>query len=383
MIVAQLFNTYLKTTENWIYNLIRNLAGVDLLIVAEYSENTGQFPLPNARFLFPFYSTWRSDRARLIQKVVNRICSMLGHVWRKTILFHIRKPDIMHAHFSVVGWDYLLLAKTTKIPLAISFYGFDYEYLPTVKPVWKARYQKLFKEAALFITEGTEGRNKLISMGCPASKVKIVHLGVELDAIPFYERRKNKFELNLVQVARFTDKKGQDVTAAAFMQAVKTCPNLTLTFVGTDPHGIRARLQSQIADKGLSHAVRFLDSIEYAQLYFFLKDYHVFIHPSRYGKHRDSEGGAPIVLLDAQATGMPVLSTLHCDIPDEVINGKTGILVRENEVQELADAIEYFYSMDEQEYHAYGKRARTHVEAHYRASQCAQELLEAYQSVLR
>lgn len=40
------------------------------------------------------------------------------------------------------------------------------------------------------------------------------------------------------------------------------------------------------------------------------------------------EGGAPIALLDAQATGLPVLSTRHCDIPFEVEHERTGLLAR-------------------------------------------------------
>jgi colanic acid/amylovoran biosynthesis glycosyltransferase len=158
---------------------------------------------------------------------------------------------------------------------------------------------------------------------------------------------------------------------------------MTLTLVGKDPDGIRARLEVFAAEQGLTRHIRFIDSIDYSQLYSFLQGFHVFIHPSRYGKHRDSEGGAPIVLLDAQATGMPVLSTFHCDIPDEVINGETGLLVAEDAVDDLAGAIQRFYEMDEAEYREFGQRARSHVERHYQAPQCSADLKRAYELLLR
>jgi colanic acid/amylovoran biosynthesis glycosyltransferase len=380
--VVEAFDTYLRTTENWCYKLIKNLSGVDLIIVSEYRENEAEFPLRDAGFRTAFRSRGRQDYPWLIQKVINRLRLIIGWVWKKAILFRIPDADIVHAHFSFVGWNYLLPARVKKVPLVVSFYGFDYESLPNMKPVWRRRYQRLFRHGSLFLAEGNEGRNKLIRIGCPEQKAQVVHLGVDADRIPYYERTKGRFELKLVQIARFTDKKGHETAFDAFMKASAVCPNLTLTFVGKDPEGIRARLETLAAERRLSARIRFIDSIDYSDLYDFLRDYHVFIHPSRYGRHRDSEGGAPIVLLDAQATGMPVLSTFHCDIPEEVIDGETGILVKENAVEELAAAIRRFYEMDEAEYRAYGRRARNHIERCYQAAQCAEELKRKYEMLM-
>lgn len=382
MKVVEAFDTYLRTTENWCFKLVRNLSGIDLVVVSEYRENDGEFPLNNAQFKSAFRSRGRTDYPWLMQKVINRLRRIAGWNWKKTILFRVGNADIVHAHFSIVGWDYLWPTRIRRIPLVVSFYGFDYEQLPNMKPIWRKRYRKLFRYGSLFLAEGNSGRNKLVGMGCPESKAQIVHLGVDLDSIPYFERPKKRFELKLVQIARFIDKKGQQTTFQAFVKASATCPDLTLTFVGKDPEGIRARLEALSSEQGLSRRVRFIDSIDYSNLYNFLQDYHVFIHPSRYGKYRDSEGGAPVVLLDAQATGMPVLATFHCDIPEEVIDGGTGILVQENAVDELAAAIQRFYEMDDAEYHAYGRRARKHIARSYQASECGAALKEKYEALI-
>jgi colanic acid/amylovoran biosynthesis glycosyltransferase len=380
--VIHLFHAYLATTQNWCYQLIKNLSSVELIIVSDRIENDGAFPLPHARFIIAPYARWRTDLPRLLQKAVNRVRLMLDPVWRRFIVFRIPDADIMHAHFSFVGWNYLWLSRVKKIPLVISFYGFDYEHLPNSRPVWAKRYRRLFAQASLFIVEGTAGRSKLIEMGCPSEKVKVVHLGVPVADIPYCERGKKRNELKLVQIASFAEKKGYDVTIKAFMKAFPRCPGMTLTLVGKDPQRMRDPLRRLVDDAGLARRVEFIDGIDFAQLYSFLNNHHVFIHPSRYGKNGDSEGGAPVVLLDAQASGMPVLSTFHCDIPDEVIHGKTGILVDENDIDGLADAIETFYSMEEPVYHTYCKNARNHVAQNYDVVKCAAELKTVYENLL-
>jgi colanic acid/amylovoran biosynthesis glycosyltransferase len=310
------------------------------------------------------------------------LCIFLRKLWMRFLIYFAGRSSILHAHFSYMGWNYLWLAEMKKVPLVVSYYGCDYEYLPNHEPVWKERYRDMFRRVALFIAEGNAGRNKLIAMGCPEDKVKVVHLGVETSIIPFYRRNKNPGELKLVQVATFISKKGYDTTVNAFIQAVKKCPGLTLTLVGKDPEGMRGTLHQTIREHDLEGQVEFIDGIDFAKLHVFLKRFHVFIHPSRYGNKGDSEGGAPVVLLDAQATGLPVLSTTHCDIPEEVVDGVTGILVEENDVDGLARAIEIFYRMDEDEYNVFCEQARRHIERHYDAVTSGKQLRDAYKDVL-
>lgn len=78
-----------------------------------------------------------------------------------------------------------------------------------------------------------------------------------------------------------------------------------------------------------------------------------------------ARGGAPVVLLNAQATGMPVISTVHCDIPEEVINGETGLLTQEKDIDSLSESIKVFYNMDNNEYQTYCHNARVHIEENY------------------
>jgi glycosyltransferase involved in cell wall biosynthesis len=84
--------------------------------------------------------------------------------------------------------------------------------------------------------------------------------------------------------------------------------------------------------------------------------------------------------LDAQATGMPVISTYHCDIPEEVIHGKTGILVPEDDYIGLADAIIKFLA-EPKLLAEYGTSGRKHVEENYSARKQAEKLSFLYSSI--
>jgi colanic acid/amylovoran biosynthesis glycosyltransferase len=67
----------------------------------------------------------------------------------------------------------------------------------------------------------------------------------------------------------------------------------------------------------------------------------IIFQPSVTASNGDSEGGAPTILIEAQAAGMPVLSTDHADIPEIVLDGKTGLLAREGDVEDIAAKLQW------------------------------------------
>jgi colanic acid/amylovoran/stewartan biosynthesis glycosyltransferase WcaL/AmsK/CpsK len=383
MRVFELVHTYLVPTENWCYQMFRNLPDVEVVIVTECLRDAEAFPLPSARFLVTLFPRDTLGRNWIVRNGTAAARRAVRPLWNRLVMRSARQADVLHAHFSFVGWRYLWLARRVAKPLVVSFYGYDYEWLPTNHPEWRERYHILFENAALFVTEGVNGREKLIRAGCRPDKIRVAHLGVDVDRIPHFTRQKARDELRLVQVATFTAKKGQETTMKAFLRAAPRCPGMTLTFVGKDADGFRPSIQRMAAAAGVANRVRFIDFVPFAKLHDFLRDFHVFIHPSRHSEAGDSEGGAPIVLLDAQATGMPVLSTRHCDIPEEVLDGKTGMLVDENDDAALADKIRRFFEMDATTFAEFSRGARSHVVENYDAKTCARTLRSIYEDVVR
>ena len=156
-----------------------------------------------------------------------------------------------------------------------------------------------------------------------------------------------------------------------------------LTFAGFQQDiKLREDLITYIIINNLQDKTTLLDDIDYHKLYSFLEGFQVFIHPSCYSKYMDCEGGAPVVLLDAQATAMPVISTSHCDIPSYVIHGKTGLLSEEKDIEKLSENICIFYKMGQIAYDNYCSAARLHVEHKYNITDNSIGLHKFYSSVL-
>jgi len=328
----QLFESYLPNAQNWVFRMLNNLPDTEVNVAA-YRYYNEQFVtqkinlLPMPEYVSPELLEGRDQAKNIFSKIINRISILRKNKYYFDYIGKWAREngiEIIHTHFANMGWQYLELKKITGLPYFVSFYGFDYESLPFRFQEWKKRYQSLYEQADGFVCEGAFGASILINQGCDPAKVHIVHLGVETSKIPAVARTKNEGELHLLQLSNYSQKKGHIYSLQAFIQALNDCPNMTLTFVGNELENIKGNLEALVKQHNIEHKVRFIGFIEFTKLYEFFGKYHVFIHPSCYSDTRDCEGGAPIVLLDAQCTGMPVISTTHCDIPEEVIHGKTG-----------------------------------------------------------
>jgi colanic acid/amylovoran biosynthesis glycosyltransferase len=376
-----LFNRYLGMTENWAFHLLDGLQETDVVVASKEFARCNFYPEKFQYLEAPVKKMEHNQQhplVRLFNAAVDR--------WSRCYPWYVSKTagsiDLMHSHFAVVGWEYRWLARRLDIPHVVSFYGLDYEQIPYLAPVWRERYQVLFSEADLFLCEGSNGVEILAGMGCPAGKIRVARLGVEVDKIATCRRTKQPRELKLLQVARMVEKKGHLYTVKAFVSALKDCPDMTLTLVGDDRAGIRPELDRIIREAGAEGKIVFIERIDFSRLHEFMEDFHVFIHPSCYSSDRDCEGGAPVVLLDAQATGMPIISTTHCDIPDEVVHGRTGLLCPEKDVTALSDAIGTFYLMAQEEFDRFAAQGRAHVAANYDSARSSADLEQIYRDLV-
>lgn len=374
-----LFDSYLPVTENWIYSHLERLPVADIHVAANQIYSN-KFKNENFSY-FPNNKTYQG----ITGKILRKINAWTGNDFQSKIVNYAKQQriDLVHAHFGNIAWQYRKVAEQLDGPFLISFYGMDYEKIPHLYPAYVERYKKLFSLADGFICEGNNGAQLLLDKGCPQHKIHVNHLGIDIDQIPFFQRTKTPNALRLVQIATLTAKKGHLSTLVAFRKAHEQFPGIELTLVGRSKDAaLKAAIDQYIAKHDLSKAVTLIEEIDYARLHEFMKDFDVFIHPSQYTKDMDCEGGAPIVLLDAQATGMPVISTRHCDIPDEVLHKSTGLLVDEKDVKALSNAIFEFYKMGKEEYAQYAKRSRYHVANNYNLDQTAMGLRKIYERYL-
>lgn len=384
MRVLHCFDKYLNSTMNWAYNAIAYTPDTQPVIAAPLIVKNQFY---DERFTY-FFSKWQwefpEDEWSFSWRQRGAARFFRNRYWKKVFeKLEKEPPAIVHAHFAQVGCEVMDLAKKRDLPLVTSFYGADYERLPYKWPKFLTKYQRLFEHSKLLLCEGEHGAAILSGMGCPASKIRVAPLGIEIGNIPFHVREKLPGHLNLLQAATFVEKKGYLTTLEAFRLALRNCPNLHLTIAGepVDKKLVK-KMRLYIAEYQLENHVAWLNFVDTRQFHQFLKGLDAFIHPSCYAADRDCEGGAPIVLLDAQATGLPVIATTHCDIPSEVLHERTGLLAPEGDATTLAEHIRRFYFMENSEYQQFSRNARGHVEQNFNVKNTAQKLRTLYETLI-
>ncbi len=291
-------------------------------------------------------------------------------------------PDVLHAHFGPTGCLYLPAAKKLNRPLVVTFYGFDYQKLLHQRPVFRKKYRELFAGATRVIAASPLWQAELERMGCPSEKIALVRPSPDLECFPFFPRTKPAGQLHLVQVATFTPKKGHHTTLEAVRLARHDCPNLQLTLAG-EPYdaALTRQLRAYIRQHRMEPYVIWLDPIQHEQMAAFLAGFDAFIHPSRRTADGDHEAVC-VVLLEAHATGLPILATRHGDFPDQVQHGKTGLLVEEGDAQALAEAIRTLYWMENKPYQAFSRNARALVEQQFDVRISAGRLRKIYAEII-
>ncbi len=377
--ILHTFGDYLLTTENWAYRLISNIEDVHVVVAALRFAKTDCY---DPRFEYVEFPIRPFDRPRrgFLDRGLNTLLSYSIYLYPAYLKRYAKDLDVIHSHTGGVGCFFQRLADRLDIPHVVSFYGADYCIAREDK---KKRYRRLFQKASACICEGKCAAASLASLGCPPEKIRILHLGVTPQSVPLFTRTKIAGELTLLQIASWREKKGHVYTLESFRQALAQCPNMTLTLVGGDPVGLRGQVTSEYGDLLKANKIRLLDSIPFSAVHDFMKDYQVFIHPSCEASDGDAEGGAPVVLLDAQATGMPVIATRHCDIPEEVLDGRAGVLVDEKDICRLTEAVRRFYDMPQDEYNRLAQAAVDHVRTHYDVRNSASQLRALYCDLIR
>lgn len=392
--ILQVYNSFLSDSENWSYHQISALANEYKLHIActhfvDNTFDTSSFDFciyPHGALIQKAWSlNWFNPThffTKLYIRLKTCVLSPVNTYFRQYIAQS--KIDLIHFHFADVAWKHMDIAIRNNIPFVVSFYGWDYEKLPNTQPIYKKRYLRIFNAAEKIIVEGPHCKDILIKHGCPKEKIKIIKLGVSKSSIQKQAIEKEQNELNLIQVSALKEKKGVLNTIRAFNEAKKLISNIKLTIGGNSNDKVyKQQVLRLINQLGLQKEITLLGHVELDSLSHVLSQHHVFIHPSQYASDMDCEGGAPIAILNAQACGLPVISTTHCDIPQEVKHNSTGILVNEKNILELKEAIISFYKMDKSTFRDFSSRSIKHVTEEFDIEKNARRLAVLYNHIIK
>ena len=246
--------------------------------------------------------------------------------------------DIIHCHYGTNGIlaDRLKRTGGIKGKLLTSFHGYDLTRF--VMQNGSRVYNDLFLHGDLFLPVSDRFKNELIRLGCCESKILVHHLGIDTQTFRYTaHQQKSGDRINVISVGRLVEKKGFRFAIEAIAKVVAARPEVKYEIVGDGPE--KESLQNLVADLNLKKHVRLLGWKTREEVVRLMAEAHLFLAPSVTGTDGDQEG-IPVVLMEAMATGLPVISTIHGGIPELVENRRSGYLVPEKDVDALASVID-------------------------------------------
>ncbi len=288
--------------------------------------------------------------------------------------------DVIHCHFGPAGNLGAILKHAGVLDgnLITAFHGYD--MTSYVREKGEGVYGFLFKTGDLFMPISLAWRDKLISMGCDENKICVHRMGLDTgshEITPF--RASHNGHVNVLSVARLVEKKGIKYGILAVAEVMQRHRNIYYTIAGDGP--LKTELQELTQNIGIADRVRFLGWCNQAEIRAAMKDADILLAPSVTASNGDCEG-IPVVLMEAMAQGMPVLSTKHSGIPELVEDGISGFIVPERDVDNLAERLEYLIEHP-QIWPRMGRAGREFVEAKYDIDRLNDRLVEIYEQLVK
>jgi len=321
--VGFLRHNFLPPSETFIYTSLRALDRYAVRVFALRREQAAKFPYDDVVALGDSWLGW--VEAQLYRMTTG---SPRFFRWAKSV-------GLIHAHMGYTGVHGLWAAQRFGLPLVTSFYGKDVTLRqslvrldPTYWHFW-ARARELFAKGDRFLVLSNHMRRALVEQGCPDDKIRVVPLGVDLDRFGAPRARRTG-RCTVLMVGREVDKKGFDDGLRACAAARDQGADLRVVLHGTGGP-LNGRLR-RLADE-LRLAVEWPEpSRPVPQT---MADADVLLVPSRTARDGDQEG-TPTVICEGSAAQLPVVSTRHAGIPEQVDDGATGLLAAERDVEALA-----------------------------------------------
>ncbi|MGH8490210.1 MAG: glycosyltransferase [Gammaproteobacteria bacterium] len=333
MTVAVYSPLYLPISQTFVYRQLQGVAErFRALVVTHRLANAERFP----------YAPVELCPRTLFDRVYGRMArngfgrfDVMSRAQTGRLVRALGKHDVglIHAHFGPAGLQMLPVAQRLGVPLLVTFHGYDASALLTSEH-YCAGLKKLFAYASpVAVSQAVAER--LCAAGADRLRLKVLYIGIPVDEFRYVERvaiaeKKRRGEtIRFLQVARLVEKKGTEYTLKAFRELRCTHRNCTLTIAGEGP--LLKKMRALAKELGIDDAVVFAGKVTTAEVVQLMGEADVCLQHSVTASNGDREG-LPTVLMEAMASGLPVISTRHSGIPELIDDGVSGYLVDERDV---------------------------------------------------
>lgn len=287
--------------------------------------------------------------------------------------------DIIHCHFGYHGNRGMLLRQIGALrgKLITTFHAVDLTV--RLNQFGQGLYDNLFEKGDLFLPISNRWQRRLVELGCDETKIRVHRMGIDCNRFTFKSRKPQpNGAFKIISVARLVEKKGLEYGIRAIAILKNKYPDVEYTIIGDGP--LRIELTRLINELGLIDNVRMMGWKEQHQVVDILERSTIFMAPSVTATDGDQEG-IPVVLMEAMAMGLPVVTTHHSGIPELVIDEKTGFLVDERDSEEMARKIELLISNPEL-IEGFGKEGRKKVENDFNINILNDDLVGTFKEII-
>jgi colanic acid/amylovoran biosynthesis glycosyltransferase len=328
----------------------------------------------------PAETSWTVDGGGLRGKLRELRFRYAGPSREQLARLRARAPRLVYAHFAPDAYAAMHLADRLGVPLVTALHGFDVTM--TDQAIGATRLGReylrgrsaLQKMGALFLACSAFVRGRALELGYPAERTLVHSIGTDIEA--FQPSAPGQRQKIVLFVARLVEKKDCGSLINAMAEVQHHCPAAELVVIGDGP--LRARYQAQAAALGIR--CRFLGTQPNSVVKQWMALAAVFCVPSVVAASGDAEGFG-IVFIEAQAMGLPVVSTRSGGIPEAVRHGETGLLVKERDPRSLARAILRLLEGGEL-WQRFSLAGRKNVEIHFNLARQTGRLEKVFERLL-
>jgi colanic acid/amylovoran biosynthesis glycosyltransferase len=290
------------------------------------------------------------------------------------LCFSGKHYNTLHCHFGMNGLIGAYLKKCGFCDTVITtFHGADINFYP--KKYGKDMYRAVYRESDSVTANTSFTKAKLVANGCPSEKIEIIPVGLFVnDFIMGW----NVIPNSVLTVGRLEEKKGYKYSLEAIKMASKTINSIQYYIIGAG--ALHDELVKYAEELGIIDRCHFLGICAEDEVKEYYQKCSVFLLSSVTAANGDMEGQG-LVLQEAQASGIPVISTVHNGIPEGVLANKSGFLVPERDSEALAEKI-IILLQNEQLRKEMGEAGRKFVEEKYDMAIIVKRLNELYSSFI-
>jgi glycosyltransferase involved in cell wall biosynthesis len=248
---------------------------------------------------------------------------------------------LVHVHFGTDAVDYWPLIRQLDLPVVITLHGFD---INIHKEEWQrdrgslanrrypGRLLRLSRQRGVHFVAVSEAiRRRAIAYGISADAITVRYIGIDRSRFAFSGVPVTKRPPRVLYVGRLVEKKGGELLLRAFARVRHAVPAAELVMAGDGPLAARFR---EVATRERI-PVQFLGSVSSVEIKRQIDAARVFCLPSITAANGDAEG-LPISILEAQACGVPVVTSARGGVTEGIIPGATGFAFDEGDAATLA-----------------------------------------------